>query len=184
MKKVIFCTLLTFAYSANNAFATHEGTLYPSSVVYTISKKNIVISASCDDNTTLKSLILKFGDKIYEVPFAEIEGSGKDFNLSSMRVLTGVASGSSNAEQSTMQRFTVSISCGPVSVNTIGDTEIKSFDEVRFEFADGKLYCRRRAVSEGDGKMSWKLFRKNPNENEVADGRDINSSANPFRDDS
>ena len=169
--------------TVSTCFASHEGGIRPSSLVFKVDKLDFEVAVEVDKEGTLSSMILEFDGTSYSVPKDDLAGSGANVDLSSLRLLVSFGTSGSKVEKAMMQRFAISFTCGPLTINEEAGREVHFFDEVRFEFDSGKLDCRRRGVSRGDLKSVWQLFRKDSGEKEVAGGPDFTGAGNPYADD-
>ncbi|MES2924658.1 MAG: hypothetical protein V4819_24105 [Verrucomicrobiota bacterium] len=169
--------------TVSTCLASHEGGIAPSSLVFRVEKLDFEVAVERDKEGTLTSMILTLDGTSYSVPKEDLAGSGANIDLSSIRLLASFGTSGSKVEKAMMQRFAISFSCGPITVNEEAGREVKTFDEVRFEFDSGKLDCRKRAITRGDSKSLWQLFRKDSGEKEVVGGPDFTGALNPYADD-
>jgi hypothetical protein len=159
--------------------ASHEQDIDPDFIICEFSRYRLKLEVATDVNGGLSKITVHYKEKSFSVPKEELESCGKDFLLSRLRLFTPVGSGSGKIGKSGMDFFGISIPFGNVTVNMVNGKEVHSFDIIRFEFVEGKLVARERAVSRGDDRNSWNLYSKEIGKKEQPNG-DFTGPANPF----
>jgi hypothetical protein len=144
---------------------------------------DLEVTVERETDGTLKSLVVKSPDFTCTVPKADLDGLGDDVDLSSLRFLVGFAVPGQKLTKSHLDSFTISFTCGSITVNEVKGEEIHAYDEVRFEFYKKAYERRLRCASEGDDKKAWRIFQKNEGkqEEELKDDRVTESAKNPWR---
>jgi endonuclease YncB( thermonuclease family) len=94
-------------------------------------------------------------------------------------VLIGVGAPGMKITKDHLRNMTISIPYGELSGKSVGQWAIHSTDEVQFQFKDGRLDWRVRAVSMNPEGTRWKLFLKGIGEPERENG-ETESKQNPY----
>lgn len=138
------------------------------------------IKMECGEQRALKSLEIVFNGHVYTVPNEELIEIGKDVRIADVKVIVRHAGPQNENTNKNFRKFVLLVPFGSLTVNVDGKSEIHAFDYVAFDFENGAMQLRRRAISLGDEKKQWMLYQKIPGKIETQDVSVVSSAQNPF----